>query len=727
MNPIENPEDRFKYNEERPFSPGGKEALYNDFPFWGLMTFASACLIFAVNINSWFVGIALPGIILMSLLIKVRFKISGTIELILAAILSIILLIFMGGPTLKSFNIGSLLNHVSYFLNFFLIFLIIINTYRVKNANDYYMSFIASIIFVVISALFSPWKPDVKNMIAFTFYGISTVFYFIDLLFMSYPVAKTKKTFKKYQALPFIFALLLVVVLSLYFAKYSKKFEPSILKFLIQRTNALPSYSFSSVSRLGQKDYMYKSNKIVMRIMKKRGAKNVRAKIYNKYENSKWSAESEKKSLKPVSGGFPLKAKEIIEEEKLPVYSIIPDDLEPKNNDGYHLEKYFVFFRKNDLVYYPDNAVYTMIKKPYLEKDDLGNVSISGAIFDEFELLTVSKLQLKDPAKEGGVTEQDLVVPEKMQADFRKIALEVTKNKEGSMKKAFAMQMYFQENFKYKLGIDLEHPDMDPVHEFLVYKKPAHCEYYASAMTLMLRSIGIPARYTVGFIVHTYNKQGGYYIVRERDAHAWVLAYNPEKGWVAFDPTPPSAVPRGETAANDWFDYIKYKLRIFMSYIKSGSFKKLLKELFSLILVIIKNLYFWILSAIIILIIIAVKKGWIRLLLRQKAKADDKLKMKEGEKVYQLQLILVEFDEILKKAEIERPLNLTLIEFIDYLKEKNIRDDYLSLCNEFLLYYAQIRYAANSILDQDLKKAENLLNKIKASHIEGKSVFRTNN
>ena len=80
----------------------------------------------------------------------------------------------------------------------------------------------------------------------------------------------------------------------------------------------------------------------------------------------------------------------------------------------------------------------------------------------------------------------------------------------------------------------------DPISNFLFERKKGHCEYFATAMVLMMRTQGIPARPVNGFLGSQYNSYGDYYIVTEANAHTWVEVFFPEYGWITFDPTPPS-------------------------------------------------------------------------------------------------------------------------------------------------------------------------------------------
>ena len=116
--------------------------------------------------------------------------------------------------------------------------------------------------------------------------------------------------------------------------------------------------------------------------------------------------------------------------------------------------------------------------------------------------------------------------------------------------KAKAIEEHLKHDFKY----DTNSPSggkPQPVDHFLFESKRGHCEFFSTAMALMLREIGIPSRNVMGFVGGTYNRFGRYYAVREGDAHSWVEAYfdDPIRGWVTFDPTPTSgAQPLQETS-----------------------------------------------------------------------------------------------------------------------------------------------------------------------------------
>ena len=122
---------------------------------------------------------------------------------------------------------------------------------------------------------------------------------------------------------------------------------------------------------------------------------------------------------------------------------------------------------------------------------------------------------------------------------------------------ARTVEQYLRLHYAYTLDLGGA-TSADPLAHFLFERRAGHCEYFAAAMTVMMRSLGVPARYVNGFLPGEYNDLGGDFIVRASDAHSWVEVLFPEYGWVTFDPTPPS----DEAAASlfsqmglywDWF------------------------------------------------------------------------------------------------------------------------------------------------------------------------------
>lgn len=105
--------------------------------------------------------------------------------------------------------------------------------------------------------------------------------------------------------------------------------------------------------------------------------------------------------------------------------------------------------------------------------------------------------------------------------------------------KARAIESYLSEHYDYSL--DLKAGGKDPLADFLFNVRSGHCEYFSTAMAVMLRTQGIATRVVNGFLPGDYNETAGAYTVRQSDAHSWVEVYLPEtNSWVTFDPTPPA-------------------------------------------------------------------------------------------------------------------------------------------------------------------------------------------
>ena len=103
-------------------------------------------------------------------------------------------------------------------------------------------------------------------------------------------------------------------------------------------------------------------------------------------------------------------------------------------------------------------------------------------------------------------------------------------------------------NFRYTLDLR-PRPGADPIDDFLFRSQAGNCEYFASAMALMLRCVGVESRLVNGFRGGEWNALGRFVVLRQRDAHSWVEADVPPTGWAPFDPTPAAGGPLGESGA----------------------------------------------------------------------------------------------------------------------------------------------------------------------------------
>jgi hypothetical protein len=117
------------------------------------------------------------------------------------------------------------------------------------------------------------------------------------------------------------------------------------------------------------------------------------------------------------------------------------------------------------------------------------------------------------------------------------LAQQIAASADNNYDKATAIESYLRTHFQYTLELPRA-IQRDPLANFLFERKQGHCEYFASSMAVMLRTLRIPSRVVNGFRTGEFNDLTSQYLVRASDAHSWVEAYFPGYGWVSFDPTP---------------------------------------------------------------------------------------------------------------------------------------------------------------------------------------------
>jgi len=137
------------------------------------------------------------------------------------------------------------------------------------------------------------------------------------------------------------------------------------------------------------------------------------------------------------------------------------------------------------------------------------------------------------------------------------LARQVTAAETNNYDRVRAIEEHLSTQYGYTL--DMPFTGDDPVAGFLFNQRRGHCEYFASAMAVMVRALGIPVRMVNGFLPGEYNDISGMYMVRASDAHSWVEVYFPRYGWVVFDPTPPAGTESITTAyrLSLWLDALQ--------------------------------------------------------------------------------------------------------------------------------------------------------------------------
>ncbi|MGB8702311.1 MAG: transglutaminase domain-containing protein [Thermosynechococcaceae cyanobacterium] len=140
-------------------------------------------------------------------------------------------------------------------------------------------------------------------------------------------------------------------------------------------------------------------------------------------------------------------------------------------------------------------------------------------------------------------TQLDLAVPPIEQPTMQKILQLLDLKGKAEQETVKTIAAFFRQGFNYSLDLPQAQNNATPLATFLLDKHSGHCEFFASATSLLLRSAGIPTRYAVGYMVDEYSPSEQQYLVRARNAHAWAMAYV-NGSWTKVDTTPGDGQPR---------------------------------------------------------------------------------------------------------------------------------------------------------------------------------------
>jgi hypothetical protein len=687
-----------------------------------LTAICSSLLFYTIKAETYTTGIFFTSAVLLSLLIPLRYRMSFAKEIILALLFTGLAFILQGvdSAPVTPYAVKEM-QVFFYYCTIFALSGIIIKTYKVKSITDFYHAYILALLIACI-ALFYPVPDNTLGMsILFLVFSFLSIFLFNDFALMTYRNIDTGTSYVNFRVIPLLIVLPLLGIFSFHIGGYLSDNKVAVMEYMTRQLSSLPIYSFPQVSRLGTMDSIYKSDRIVMRVFTDDpGAEKLKGRVYNHYDRGQWSTRSENISIENIDENTVREL--FIESGKIfPMYAqpevrkLMTDKESYFNRQGYKLE-----FKSNQMIFHPANSILLSGNFKNIMLDSTGNIE-SYPEANQYEIISLKNLESKFRENQNPPTPDDLVIPESIFPDFKAKTLEVTGDTDDVLKKITTIEQYLQENYKYKLGISLKTQN-DPVYEFLINKRDAHCEYFASAMTLMLRSIDIPARYTVGFVMNEYQKPDNCFVVREKHAHAWVQVFIEGKGWVEFDPTPPSwQLDTKVNIRTDWLNYFSSKFKNLYEHLKNGSFREFISEIKTLAADLKENqsatsgIVLILSGGILYLTRRKIMNLFENILVSAERRRNSKNIEPEDPEVKQLLLILSEFDRYIAGINLKRPLNLTLLEFADFIEKNITNPDYKEKTGkllDFLKTYSSLRYQCGKPENQDIELLRNKLEAI---------------
>jgi len=186
------------------------------------------------------------------------------------------------------------------------------------------------------------------------------------------------------------------------------------------------------------------------------------------------------------------------------------------------------------------------VSYPYLIRDAGGGFSLGHRPPDGFRYEAYSLLEgppesmpvpSPAPVLDADSAARNLQLPVGLDPRIPALARDLTGGTRDELERARALERHLRRDYGYTLSLP-SRETRDPLAYFLFTRRKGHCEYFASAMAVLLRTLGVPARLAIGFESGIYNPFTDLWVIRASDAHTWVEAWIPGHGWTTFDPTP---------------------------------------------------------------------------------------------------------------------------------------------------------------------------------------------
>ncbi len=294
----------------------------------------------------------------------------------------------------------------------------------------------------------------------------------------------------------------------------------------------------------------------------------LRGQVYGKYNGTSWSALTPGSAPSPVDRG---------PDGYTPVWH--NENLYPVTPEAKELSK--------TLVVYPDSAIDRAMFTPKTTgwaglaagKVMVNEAQVVQAVTamhgQPYQVLTASNAPMHPLSEEERILYTKL--PTELATRLKTLAASICGNHTTTLGKANSITQYFTANYDYVLGIEI--PKGANAMEYFLFSDPlpdAHCEFFATGAALLLRAVGVPTRYVTGVGVWEQHPFADYWVARNRDAHAWVEAWDEDEGWFIVEATPASGLPeagqdQGTNRLHDFWSMIALQVKRLLTALKEGA------------------------------------------------------------------------------------------------------------------------------------------------------------
>jgi protein-glutamine gamma-glutamyltransferase len=339
--------------------------------------------------------------------------------------------------------------------------------------------------------------------------------------------------------------------------RFWKRFEEFLNAHLSER-GRVAEVGFNTQSHLGTVTVSrsLRSEQTVLRVESQEEPGYLRGAVYDTFEGNSWHSLSRWVMLSATSPGVSRsRVWEPADNEGLFVLTAVPPDDE-----------------RFDLLVWPEAATADRLMLPIgtdalIATHDRVQIDGAGVVAvvpgnDATLPYRAHRTRVVGPPPTQTDHPEWLHVPPFLGERLRKLADDFCWNGETPRETAERIQTFFRDRFQYSLNTSPSGRG-DPLLHFLESTRSGHCEYFATATTILLRMQGIPARYVTGYLVDEYNPRAGNWIARRKDAHAWAEAWLPGEGWVVIESTPSAGRSQPESTVwwlGEW-DAMQWLLR----------------------------------------------------------------------------------------------------------------------------------------------------------------------
>ncbi len=297
---------------------------------------------------------------------------------------------------------------------------------------------------------------------------------------------------------------------------------------------ALPSTGFSERLELGSHGLLRDNPRVVMRVELPRqnppALLRLRGVAFARYEQGRWTQHrSGEQPLGVTQGVAPIEAYSDATMATLQRTEIY---LEPLDADALFTPT-------------PGHPVSLLLPDSFAAVQGPLTVTLDGQLSARGRRTSLHYVVLSQPDPPTSPNE-DLGLYRELSSELRlrlrPMALQMIGDAVQPAEQAARVLAHLQKNYSYTTRL-WKPTDREPILEFLQTERRGHCEYFATAMAVLLRSLDVPSRTVNGYLSAEWNRYGRFFVVRQQHAHSWVEVLLPGQGWVVFDPTPPQSAP----------------------------------------------------------------------------------------------------------------------------------------------------------------------------------------